>query len=54
MAQGRAEALRLIGLLKADLKAHEQYEGQPVEMRNTQGSWEDVVDRVEEIEEVLR
>lgn len=49
----RAEAIRLLGLLEADLNAHEQQEGEPVEMRNTRGGWEDVIDRVREIKEVL-
>ena len=51
---GRAEALRLLGLLEADLAAHQQQEGEPVEMKNASGSWEDVIDRVREIHEVLK
>ena len=48
------EGLRvLLERLEEDLAAHERQEGEPVEMKNTSGSWEDVIDRVREIKAAL-
>lgn len=49
----KAEALRLLSELQADLVAHKNWEGETVEFRNRNGSWEDVADRLNAIEEVL-
>lgn len=46
-------AKQMVAELRTDLEAHEKQESSPVEMRNRRGSWEDVADRVAEIEAVM-
>lgn len=47
-------ALELVESLLQDLRSHVLQEGEEVELRNRNGSWEDVRDRVEKIKEALQ
>jgi len=43
----------LLGELVEDLQAHERLEGEAADFRNRDGMWEDVIDRVRQIQEAL-